>query len=72
MDVPITKPIDIHPVSIGSAPWAGTEIQEYRLLAVGKKIANSSFLRRDRIPESKSKKVDVPARYREKTVTKKE
>ena len=66
----ITEPVDIHPVTIISAPRTGTKIQKQRLLAAGKKVANSTSLLRDRVPGSDSKKVDIPARYREEAVTK--
>jgi hypothetical protein len=71
MDVPITKPIDIHPVNIIDAPWAGAEIQKHRALASRQKVAQPAFLKRDRIPDSDSKKVYFPPRDGQEAVTEK-
>ena len=67
----VTKSVDIYPVRFVDTSRAGAKVQEQRSRALRESSANSRFLPSEYIPHSESKKMKIPARNRQKPVTKK-
>jgi hypothetical protein len=70
MDVLITKPGDIQTAWLVGTPRAESGFRNSGDLGIGEKVANSALLQGDHVPGSDSKKLEIPAGYREEAVTK--